>query len=97
MLQPEQLACMASDLGMSARTLSRRLAEEGLAFSAILEELRSNLASQYLHNSDLLISEIAWRLGYAEVSSFVHAFQRWTGKSPTYVRRQLGGVDRGGN
>jgi AraC-like DNA-binding protein len=87
---------VASDLGMSARTLSRRLAEEGLAFSAILEELRSSLANQYLYNSDLLISEISWRLGYTEVSSFVHAFQRWTGKSPTHVRRQLGDVDRKG-
>ncbi len=88
---------VASDLGMSARTLSRRLAEEGLAYSAILEELRSNLANQYLHDSDLLISEIAWRLGYTEVSSFVHAFQRWTGRSPTHVRRQISGdADRRG-
>ncbi|MBA1157444.1 AraC family transcriptional regulator [Microvirga mediterraneensis] len=81
---------VASDLGMSARTLSRRLADENLAFSSILDGLRSNLANQYLRNSEMLISEIAWRLGYTEVSSFVHAFQRWTGKSPTQARRQIG-------
>jgi len=79
---------VASDLGMSARTLSRRLAEEGLTFSTILDELRSDLAKQYLRNTDLSISQIAWLLGYTEVSSFAHAFQRWTGGSPTKARRQ---------
>ncbi|MCB5173889.1 AraC family transcriptional regulator [Microvirga lenta] len=80
---------IASDLGMSARTLSRRLAEEGLTFSGILDDIRSNLAIRYLQNNDLSISQIAWLLGYTEVSSFVHAFQRWTGKSPTHLRRQI--------
>lgn len=80
---------IASDLGMSSRTLSRRLAEEGATFSAILDELRSSLANQYLQDHDLSISQIAWLLGYTEVSSFAHAFQRWTGRSPTSVRRQI--------
>lgn len=80
---------IASDLGMSSRTLSRRLAEEGATFSAILDELRSSLANQYLQDHDLSISQIAWLLGYTEVSSFAHAFQRWTGRSPTSIRRQI--------
>lgn len=82
------IANVAKDLGMSARTLSRRLAQEHLTFSSILEELRENLAVQYLHKSNLSVSQIAWRLGYAEVSSFAHAFQRWTGQSPTHARRK---------
>jgi AraC-like DNA-binding protein len=83
------IGTIAIDLGMSARTLSRRLADEGLTFSSILEELRSVLAYRYLQNTSLSISEIAWLLGYAEVSSFAHAFQRWTGSSPTSMRRRM--------
>jgi AraC-like DNA-binding protein len=83
------IGTIANDLGMSARTLSRRLAEEGSTFSTILEELRSVLAYRYLQNVSLSISEIAWLLGYAEVSSFAHAFQRWTGSSPTSMRRRM--------
>ncbi|MBF9233895.1 AraC family transcriptional regulator [Microvirga alba] len=81
------IGSIASDLGLSPRTLSRRLAEEGLTFSAILDNLRSELADRYLQNKDLSVSQIAWLLGYTEVSSFAHAFQRWTGKTPSQVRR----------
>lgn len=79
---------ISNDLGMSSRTLARRLADEGLTFSSVLEELRSDLANRYLLNRSLSISQISWLLGYRELSSFVHAFQRWTGMSPTEVRRQ---------
>ncbi|MBZ6079384.1 AraC family transcriptional regulator [Microvirga puerhi] len=94
------ITSIASDLGMSPRTLSRRLAEEGLTFSMILDELRSVLAKNYLQNSDLSISQITWLLGYSEASSFVHAFQRWVGMSPTDARRQIhrtGQVAHAGN
>jgi AraC-like DNA-binding protein len=84
---------IASDLGMSSRTLSRRLAEEGSTFSSILDDLRSSLANRYLQNNELSISQIAWLLGYTEVSSFAHAFQRWTGRSPTMARRQITHTD----
>lgn len=80
---------IARDLGMSPRTLSRRLAEEGLTFSMVLDELRAVLAKRYLQNSELSISQITWLLGYTEASSFVHAFQRWAGMSPTDARRQI--------
>jgi AraC-like DNA-binding protein len=80
---------IAKDLGMSVRTLSRRLADEGLTFSAILNELRSDLAQLYLHNHTISISQIAWLLGYNEASSLVRAVQRWTGKSPGEVRRAI--------
>jgi AraC-like DNA-binding protein len=69
-------------LGVSPRTLERRLAAEGMTFSQVLDELRFDLAKHYLRERDLPIAEIAWLLGYRETSAFNHAFKRWTGKSP---------------
>ena len=73
-------------LGMSHRTLARRLAAEGLTFSDIADELKSDLARHYLRDSDQPISQIAWLLGYREVSAFTHAFKRWTGLTPRQAR-----------
>jgi hypothetical protein len=69
---------IARGLGMSHRTLARRLALEGLTFSGILDELKVDLAKGYLKDGSLPISQIAWLLGYREVSAFTHAFKRWT-------------------
>lgn len=79
-------ADIALSLGVSQRTFARRLALEGLSFSELLEQLRSDLAGRYLADDDLSISQIAWLLGYREVGSFSHAFRRWTGKTPREVR-----------
>jgi len=79
---------IATRLGLSQRTSARRLALEGVTFSAILESLRGDLARQYLSDPDLSISRIAWLLGYQEVSAFTHAFKRWTGKTPREARAQ---------
>ena len=73
-------------LGMSQRTLARRLAAEGLTFAGILDELKLELAKRYLQEKDLPISEIAWLLGYRESSAFTHAFHRWFGKTPREMR-----------
>ena len=80
---------IASRLGLSHRTLARRLAAEGLSFSQILHELKLDLATRYLRDG-LSVSHIAWLLGYHEVSAFTHAFKRWTGKSPRQLRLQDG-------
>jgi AraC-like DNA-binding protein len=77
---------VAGRLGVSERTLARRLASEGLTFSAVLENLRLNLAEHYLSDGGLSISQVAWLLGYQEVSSLTHAVKRWTGKTPRQVR-----------
>jgi AraC-like DNA-binding protein len=79
---------IARRLGLSQRTFGRRLSLEGLTFSRILEGLRSDLAERYLADGDLSISQIAWLLGYQEVSALTHAFKRWTGKTPREVRSQ---------
>jgi AraC-like DNA-binding protein len=77
---------IARRVGMSRRTLARKLASEDLTFSAIAEELKGDLAKHYLTGSDLPVSQVAWLLGYTEVSAFNHAFKRWTGMTPTQSR-----------
>jgi AraC-like DNA-binding protein len=79
---------VARQLGMSHRTLARRLAAEQLTFSEIQTELKTDLAKRYLRDGDLPISQIAWLLGYREVSAFTHAFKRWTGTAPRQSRAQ---------
>ena len=76
---------VARALGMSERTLARRLAEEGVTFLAVLDDMRKELALHYLADASLSISRIAWLLGYQEVSGFTHAFRRWTGQAPTQI------------
>jgi len=81
-----RLSDVARQLGMSTRTLSRKLSAEGVTFPEILGQLRSVLAQRYLSERELPISEIAWLLGYLEVSSFTNAFKRWTGDTPRQSR-----------
>jgi AraC-like DNA-binding protein len=73
-------------LGMSERTLARKLADEGLNFTEILQQLRRDLAVRYLDDRKLHVSKIAWLLGFHEVSAFTHAFKGWTGKTPSQIR-----------
>ena len=77
---------VAKKLGMSERTLARRLAEEGVTFIEVLQQLKASLASRYLEDHGMRISRIAWLLGFEDASSFSHACRRWTGKSPRELR-----------
>jgi len=77
---------VARSLGMSKRTLARKLSDEGLNFAEILQQLRRDLAHRYLDDAKLHISKIAWLLGFKEVSAFTHAYKRWTGKTPSQMR-----------
>jgi AraC-like DNA-binding protein len=77
---------IARRLGVSQRTLTRRLTAEGVSFSEVLCNLRLDLANRYLAERDLSISRIAWLLGYQNVAAFSHAFKRWTGRTPTRAR-----------
>ncbi|OLB69577.1 MAG: hypothetical protein AUI16_27920 [Alphaproteobacteria bacterium 13_2_20CM_2_64_7] len=71
---------------MSERTLARKLSDEGLKFTEILQQLRRDLVVRYLHDRKLHVSKIAWLLGFQDVSAFTHAFKRWTGKTPSELR-----------
>jgi AraC-like DNA-binding protein len=76
-------------LGTSARTLQRRLTDEGTTFASVLEAFRKELASGLLRNRELSIYEIAFLLGYSEPSTFHRAFRRWNSSSPQEFRRTL--------
>jgi AraC-like DNA-binding protein len=77
---------VARSLAMSERTLGRKLADEGLNFTEILQQLRRDLAVRYLGDRKLHVSKIAWLLGFQHVSAFTHACKRWTGKTPRQMR-----------
>ena len=72
--------------GMSARTLQRRLADEGLSFQKLLDDARKVAAGRYLDESTLAIGEIAYLLGYSEAAAFHRAFKRWYRATPEAFR-----------
>ena len=77
---------VASELGMTERTMHRRLADEGTSFTEIHERLRRDLAEKYIAEQKLSLQQVAFVLGYADQSAFSVAFKRWTGRSPKEVR-----------
>ncbi len=79
---------LASATGTSVRTLQRRLKDAGLNYNDLQNEVRKTLALNLLENERLALGEIAFSLGYSEVSAFNHAFRRWTGQSPGEYRRR---------
>jgi len=80
---------IAKGMGMSTRTLSRRLADENVTYLELVDNLRQSLAHQYLKDSSVSLAQIAWLLGYENATSFSHAFRRWTGQTPSALRRRL--------
>lgn len=86
---PVRLGDVARDLGMSERTLSRRLETAGESFGEALVRVRRELADRHLRDPSLPISTIAWMVGFTEVSSFTRAYRRWTGSSPSAARERL--------
>lgn len=82
----------ASLLGMTERTLLRRLKDEGTTFAEVLRALREELAFQYLRRG-MCLSEVAYRLGFSDNGTFSRAFKDWTGRRPsTIVSDQPGQV-----
>jgi AraC-like DNA-binding protein len=79
---------VAKTLGMSARTLQRRLEDECVRYREILDEMREAAARVYLSRPDLSFTEAAHLLGFSELSSFNRACKRWLGCSPREYRRQ---------
>src|SRR5215475_10405603 len=77
-------------LGMSPRTLQRRLREEGTTFRAVLTQVRHDLARPLLGDGRLAVAEVAFLLGYEDPSAFHRAFRRWSGRSPRAFRRASG-------
>ena len=80
---------VAATLGKSPRTLQRELSDAGTSFSQILENSRMDLADKYMLDTDLNLSQIAFLLGFSELSAFTRATNRWFGESPRAHRRRL--------
>lgn len=76
------LGDIARQLGMSVRTLQRRLTEAGVSFQQVVEDTRRELAHHYLRQSTVELTEAAHLLGYEDTNSFFRAFQLWEGTSP---------------
>jgi AraC-like DNA-binding protein len=81
--EPEGLA---RALAVSTRSLQRRLAEESTSFSDLLDEVRREMAVSQMNHGTVSVTEVAFLLGFADLSSFSRAFRRWTGQSPSAYR-----------
>ena len=79
---------VASHLATSTRTLSRSLQDVGTSYQRILDEVRKEMAIEYLRNSNLPIEEIAALVGYSDPSNFRKACRRWTQNAPSYYREE---------
>ena len=84
-----RLSAVARGLGMSGRTLQRRLAEEGSSFQSLVDRARRRLALRLLRQeAAVTLMEVAFMTGFADQSSFTRAFRRWTGRTPGAFRAQ---------
>ena len=81
-------SAIAKELGLSVRTLHRRMVEEGTTFRGILLEARQELGREYLSQPGMQINEVAFLLGYGDVNSFYRAFRSWEGITPAVWRSE---------
>lgn len=87
---------LAHAMGLSSRTLQRKLAEQELTYRNVLESTRYDLALRYLDDPSKTVTDITFLLGFSEQSAFTRAFKRWSGKAPTaYRSEQLSGLSTG--
>ena len=87
-----EIAGVARDLGMSERTLQRRITNDGTTFRQLLTEARHELCRQLLLDEALDVDEVACLLGYQDASSFYRAFREWEGETPNRWRTRNAGV-----
>lgn len=80
---------IAQRLGLSSRTLRRRLHEKDTTFQAALDETRLEVAQEYLRESTLMVNVISGLCGFADANSFTQAYKRWSGMTPTQYREQV--------
>lgn len=81
---------LAQNLGISRRTLQRRLSALGFSFKEILRDVREQQSRRYLDDPRLAVTEIALLLGYSDQASFSNAFKGWCGCAPTEYRQKVG-------
>jgi AraC-like DNA-binding protein len=86
---PPTLSEIADILGLSGQSFQRRLKEHGLTYHDLLKAARQDLALHYLKDPDVQLTEVAYLLGYSELSAFSRAFRAWAGMSPQRYRRNI--------
>jgi AraC-like DNA-binding protein len=84
-------AAVAERMHLTERTLQRRLEDEQFGFAELLQQTRLELAQNLLRDPAHDVQDVAFILGFAEISSFTRAFRRWTGRAPTAWRELVGG------
>lgn len=80
------LYAITRQLGISERTLRRRLKSVGTSYNEILKRMRATAAKNLLQDGMVTVDRVAAQLGYSESANFRHAFKRWTGHSPQSYR-----------
>jgi AraC-like DNA-binding protein len=86
----------ARELGMSTRKLQRELRREGTTYQELLNRTRRDLAKRYVRDRKLDLTEVAFILGFADLSTFSRSFKRWTGTSPSRYRKMRAGENAEG-
>jgi AraC-like DNA-binding protein len=81
---------VANALALSGRTMRRKLGDLGTSYRDLREQVRSELAQQYLRNTNMSVDQVAYLLGYTETTNFRRAFKRWLGVSPREYRNRPG-------
>ena len=84
------IGMVAKELGMSERTLQRRITEEGTTFRDLLNDTRKELVREYLEDGAMQITEVAFLVGFENTNSFYRAFRTWEGKTPAEWRAERG-------
>lgn len=90
LMRPRSLSEIAGDVGMSERTLRRKLREENTSFRDLLDHLRMEISIKYLRDTDLTVEVISELLGFSDASNFRQAFRRWTNATPQAFRNTSG-------
>lgn len=83
------ISLIARHIAVNERTLQRRLKKEHIVFEELVDEIRQELAAEYLKDKRMAISQVAGLIGYGQQSSFNRACMRWFGKSPKAIREDL--------
>jgi AraC-like DNA-binding protein len=86
-----KLSRVAKQVAMSPRSLQRRLGEWRLDFKRLVDDTRQRIAIEHLRRNQDSLTEIAFMLGYSDLSAFTRAFKRWTGTAPIEYRRRSAG------
>jgi AraC-like DNA-binding protein len=81
---------VATRIGLSRRTLQRRLGDEDTTFEKVLDALRHQLAQHYLDGKKVSVNETAYLVGFSDPAAFSRAFKRWTGTTPRGAKHSAG-------